>query len=163
MIYEYHIIFENLARSDKKKVRAKIKFIDEIIFLCFKFFSWKLIFSLSNYFFNNNNAILEIKIIYLCLRAVFRECFTSNEVKVVVPKNRSPEKKISYDFNTWNDIISRVLSMKNTLFFMKKICPLCGHILIARFAHQNFWTSRFALRSFWTSRFALGLVLFAYV
>ena len=53
-----------------------------------------------------------------------------------------------------------------------KICPLRGHILIARSSLRSqawarigraIWSSRFALRSFWTSRFALGLVLFAYI
>ena len=64
-------------------------------------------------------------------------------------------------------------SFHNFIFFLsrkkgKKICPLGGHILIARFARSSqvwarlglaIWSSRFMLRSFWTSRFALGLVL----
>ena len=41
--------------------------------MCFKFRSWKIIFSLSNKSFNNNIAILESKIIYFCLRSNFRE------------------------------------------------------------------------------------------
>ena len=39
-------------------------------FLHFKFFSWKIIFSLSNESFDNNIAILENKISYLFLPKV---------------------------------------------------------------------------------------------
>ena len=45
---------------------------NKIIFLCFKFFSWKIIFSLSNQSSNNNIAILKSKIIYFCLSSNFR-------------------------------------------------------------------------------------------
>ena len=48
-----------------------MKFINKIIFLYFKFFSWKLIFSLSKQPFNNNIAILGNKIIFFCLRSNF--------------------------------------------------------------------------------------------
>ena len=42
-------------------------------------------------------------------------------IKVVVaPKSRSLEKKISYDFKAWNDIINRVIYVQKTLFFIKK-------------------------------------------
>ena len=84
----------------------------------------------------------------------------------------------------WNSQIRWIITKTPfKIFQIKKICPLRGHILIARFACsalrsqvwarlgrairssrcalRNFWTSRFALRSFWASRFALGLVLFA--
>ena len=47
MIQQNRIIFENLTRSDKKKVRAKIKFIDEMIFL--SLVHLKLAFSVSFY------------------------------------------------------------------------------------------------------------------
>ena len=33
----------------------------------------------------------------------------AHSFKVVMPKNRCIEKMFSYDFKTWNDIISRVL------------------------------------------------------
>ena len=52
----------------RKNVGTKIKFINKIIFLYLKFFSWKLIFSLPK----NNIAILENKIIDFCLRSNFR-------------------------------------------------------------------------------------------
>ena len=58
----------------RNKVRAKIKFINKIIFLCFKFFSW--IFSLFKDPFNDKIAIFGSKIIYFCLRPNFRECST---------------------------------------------------------------------------------------
>ena len=60
----------------------------------------------------------------------------------------------------------------STGYWRIKICPLRGHILIARSSLRSqvwarlgraIWSSRFALRSSWTSRFALGLVLFAYI
>ena len=60
----------------RKKVRAKIQFISKIVFLCFKFFSCKIIFSLLNNPFNNIIVIPEIKTIYFCLRPNFRECTT---------------------------------------------------------------------------------------
>ena len=61
----------------RNKFQVKIKFIKCIIFLHLKFFSWKIIFSFSNYPFNNNIAILESKIIYFFLRSIFREGTTS--------------------------------------------------------------------------------------
>ena len=65
---------ESYLKAKRKKVRAKIKFSNKIILLCFKFFSWKIIFPLLNVPFNNNIAILESKIIYFCVRSNFREC-----------------------------------------------------------------------------------------
>ena len=71
--------------------------------------------------------------------------------------------------------IYKNVKMNKYIKLIKKICPLCGHILIARFARSSLrsqvwarlgraiWSSRFALRSYWTSRFALGPVLFAYI
>ena len=44
-----------------------------------------------------------------------------------------------------------------------KICPLGGHILIARSSQVWARDSIVALRSFWTLHFALRLVLFAYI
>ena len=69
-----------MVRSDKKKSWAKIKFINKIIFLYFKFFSWKLIFSLPKLPFNNNIAILESKIIYFCLKSNFPGSTTLNKI-----------------------------------------------------------------------------------
>ena len=45
--------------------------MNKIIFLCFNFFSWKIIFPFLNDPFNNNIAIHESKIIYFCLRPNF--------------------------------------------------------------------------------------------
>ena len=56
--------------SDKKKVQVEIKFVKCIIFLCFKFFSLKLISFFSNDHFNNNIAILESKVIYIFARGL---------------------------------------------------------------------------------------------
>ena len=71
--YLNRIIFKDLARRDKKKISGKnrICYNNKIIFMCFKFFSWKIIFPLLNNSFNNNIAILESKIIYFCLRNFF--------------------------------------------------------------------------------------------
>ena len=44
-LLESHNFFKFGKKREEKKVGAKIKFIDKIIFLYFKFFSWKLIFS----------------------------------------------------------------------------------------------------------------------
>ena len=41
-------------------------------FLCFKFFSWKVISFLSNDPFNNNISIFDSKIVYFYLRSNFR-------------------------------------------------------------------------------------------
>ena len=60
----------------RKKVRAKIQFFNKTIFLCFKFFSSKIIFPLLNGPFNNNIAFFERKMIYFCLRSNFREFTT---------------------------------------------------------------------------------------
>ena len=57
----------------RKKFRVKI-FFKFIIFLRFKFFSWKIIFSLSNDPFNNNIVILDSKIMYFYLMSNFRGC-----------------------------------------------------------------------------------------
>ena len=46
LLESYH--FVKLEWSDKEKSPAKIKFIKYIIFLHFKFFSWKIIFPFSN-------------------------------------------------------------------------------------------------------------------
>ena len=64
--------FSELTWSDKKKSSGSNK----IIFLCFKFFFWIIIFSLLNDPLNNNFANLENKIIYFRLRPNFCECTT---------------------------------------------------------------------------------------
>ena len=42
------------------------------------------------------------------------------DIKVVEPKNRSLEKKVSHDFKTWNDIMSRELWKRKLYFLWKK-------------------------------------------
>ena len=70
-LLESHRFFKIWYEVIRKKVQVKIKFVKCIIFLCFKFFSWKLISFLSHHPFNNKIAILESKIIYFCLRSNF--------------------------------------------------------------------------------------------
>ena len=57
--------------------------------MCFKFFLWEIIFSLSNEPYNNNISILESKITYFCLRSNFCEGTTlRGEIHVKISKNR---------------------------------------------------------------------------
>ena len=81
------------SKRPEKKVQAKIKFINKIIFLYFKLFSWKLIVSLPKWPFNNNIAILESKIIYFCLRFNFRLWTTLSNLelyfRVEINKNQN--------------------------------------------------------------------------
>ena len=73
MIYQNRTILKIWYEAVREKVWVKIKFVKCIIFLHFKFFSWEIEFSLSNYSFTNNIAIFETKIIYFCLWSNFRD------------------------------------------------------------------------------------------
>ena len=46
LLESHHFLKFGMQRE--KKVQIKIKFVKCTIFLCFKFFSWKIIFPLSN-------------------------------------------------------------------------------------------------------------------
>ena len=110
--------------------------------------------------------------------SIFLEIYLKKDFKI--PVEITPQFKFStpvsksatiipykHNFYTFTKYLS-----ENVGNIIKKICPLRGHILIARSSlRSQVWarqgrairSSHFALRSFWTSRFALGLVLFAYI
>ena len=75
MIYQNHIIFLNSSKRWEKMPGQKLNLLIKL-FICFKFFPWKIVYPLLNDLFDNNIAILESKIIYFCVRPNFYECTT---------------------------------------------------------------------------------------
>ena len=94
-LLESHHFFLICLEAIRKTIREKIKFIDKIIFLCFKL----IIFAFLNYSFNDSIAIFESKMMYFCLSHNFHGQITLIPLKVVIVTNiRFLEKKVFLRF-----------------------------------------------------------------
>ena len=92
-----------LYEAIRKKVQQKYKFVKYFIFRHFKFFSLKIIFSLSNELFNNNIAILESEIIYFYPRSNFRWWTTLKKCCFWIKLKKNSKRKLSsIFFIRWN-------------------------------------------------------------
>ena len=102
----------------------------------FKFFSLKIIFSLSNQPINNNISILESKIIYFCLRSNFRDRTTLRQLSC----QKSVSGKRSFSMISRLVIISSAVSQvrKDTLFNKKNCLITKNNILIMFFVMGYF-------------------------
>ena len=103
----------------RKKVQAKIKFIDKVIFLCCKFFSWKIIFPFSNDSFNNNIGNFKREITFFIPRPNFRESTTLRDhTTLSFFVEFPPFRNVYMNFISWGSGYSYCRTKSKTLFFI---------------------------------------------